>query len=564
MLKNDKKQSTNPSALRFNLSKRFGLGGFVAVLMAFLVALPTLSVLSSLLFFDPELWQHLASTVLVEYLTNSFWLIIIVGALSLLFGVSTAWYTTAYEFPGSQIFTWALLLPLSMPAYIIAFTYTGLLEFNGPIQSFLRNTFDWQYGDYWFLDIRNIGGASTMLSLVLYPYIYLLSRSAFLEQSVAAMEASRTLGCSSRQAFFRIGIPLARPAIITGLSLVLMETLAEFGTMQYFGVQTFTTGIFRTWYGLYDSSGAAQLASMLLMFVMLLILLERHSRVSAKYFHHASRRKMQKTRLLGRKALLAFSVCMLPLLLGFLIPFIQLAIWTASDISILWSKAYLILARNSIQLAAITALCCIPPGLLLTYVIRRGTFTWVTTLIRFSTMGYAIPGTVIAIGVLSPAGWFDNTLDSFMRDRFDVSTGLLFSGSIAILVFAYTVRFFTVSLNTIEAGLGRIKPSTEEAARTLGLSPLQIVWQIHLPLARGSILTAFLIIFVDVLKELPATLVLRPFNFNTLAVSAFEIASDERLADAAPAAIAIVLTGIIPVIILSHSLKKNTGHGSSN
>jgi iron(III) transport system permease protein len=386
----------------------------------------------------------------------------------------------------------------------------------------------------------------------------LLSRASFIEQSVCVLEVSRTLGCNTIGSFTRVALPLARPAIIVGLSLVLMETLADYGTVQYFGVSAFTTGIFRTWFGMDNSLVASQLSALLLLFVIVFIYLERRSRKQLTY-HHTSNRysPLLKQKLTGSHALFAFLVCFIPLLLGFIIPAGFLFDWAIETYSGLFDKNFYILLLNTMMLAFITALLALSIALFLGYVNRNSCSVINRFLVRFVSMGYAIPGTVVAVGVLIPFVWIDNRLDEFLRLHFSISSGLLISGTLFILVFAYLVRFLAVSINTVEAALGKIKPEMDEIAKTNGLSQTEIVKKIHMPIMRGSLLTALLLVFVEVLKELPATLILRPFNFNTLAVRTYELANEERLADAAIPALAIVLIGIIPVIMISNSISKS-------
>lgn len=529
-----------------------------SISVALLIALPVLVILGFVLVPSGDTWQHLASTVLPDYVTNSLLLMLGVALGTLVGGVGTAWLTSMCRFRGRGIFEWALLLPMAMPAYIIAYTYTGMLDFAGPVQSGLRALTGWGYGDYWFPEVRSLPGAALMLSLVLFPYVYLLARAAFLSQSLCVLDVSRTLGNGPWRTFFRVALPLARPAIVAGLSLALMETLADYGTVQYFGVATFTTGIFRTWYGLNSPAGAAQLSALLLGFVLVLIALERGSRRQARY-HHTSQRlqTIRRYGLRGWWAVAAVTFCLLPLLLGFLIPAAQLAVWalTIGRTAIDWDFLYLVL--NSLQLAALAALLALLLAVLLGYGNRLHPSRPVQGAVRLAGLGYAVPGTVIAIGVIIPFAWIDNTLDAWMRTRFGISTGLLLSGTLVALVFAYLVRFLAVSLQTVESGLAKVRPSMDEAGRSLGLAPGQVLARVHLPMLKGSLLTALLLVFVDVLKELPATLILRPFNFNTLAVRAFELASDERLADSAPAALTIVLVGLAPVILLSRSITRS-------
>ncbi|MEJ2321227.1 MAG: iron ABC transporter permease [Gammaproteobacteria bacterium] len=526
------------------------------------MAVPVLVIASFVLQPVNDNWHHLAENLLADYVTNSLLLMIGVSAGVLSIGVTTAWLTSMCEFPGRRLFTWTLLLPLAIPAYIIAYTYTGMLDFEGPVQSTLRGWFGWGYGDYWFPEVRSIGGAMLMLSLVLYPYVYMLARSAFLEQSICVLEVSRTLGSSPVTSFFRVALPLARPAIVTGLSLALMETLADYGTVQYFGVSTFTTGIFRTWFGMGDSASAAQLSAMLLGFVFVLIVLERWSRRRAR-FHHTSNKysEIRRYRLQGFAKYLAFAACLLPVLLGFLLPALQLLVWTftTADQTISWS--FFTLTWHSLMLAAIAAMVAVLLALLLAYGKRLRSTPLIEGSVRAAAMGYAVPGTVIAVGVLIPFAWLDNTIDGWMRDTFGISTGLLLSGTLVALIFAYTVRFLSVSIQAVESGLGKIKPSMDDAGRSLGLRPMGVLRKIHLPIMQGTVLTALLLVFVDVLKELPATLILRPFNFNTLAVRAYEMAADERLADAGAPALMIVLAGIVPVILLSMAISRSRAGG---
>jgi len=534
----------------------------ILVLLSLLFSIPLAVVLGSVFFPAKEVWAHLADTVLTDYIINSLFLFVGVGFFSLILGVIPAWLVTMYRFPMSRYIGWALLLPMAMPAYIIAYSYTGMLDVAGPLQTTLREITGWQYRDYWFPEIRSLGGAITMLSLVLYPYIYLLARAAFIEQSVCVLEVSRTLGCNAIDAFRRVALPLARPAIMVGLSLVVMETLADYGTVQYFGVSVFTTGIFRTWFGLGNSLAAAQLSALLLVFVAVFLYLEKRSRRQAR-FHHTSNRysSLMQQQLNKGMGLCALVSCATPILLGFIIPLlflINLALDTYSDVL---GKDFYLLLFNSLLLAFVTSILALLIALFMAYSNRSSTSSINRFLVRFVSMGYAIPGTVIAVGVLIPFAWIDNTLDAFLTKHFNISSGLLISGTVMILIFAYLTRFLAVSINTVEAGLIKIKPTMDEVAKTTGMSAISIIKRIHIPMMRGSLLTALLLVFIDVLKELPATLILRPFNFNTLAVRTYELANEEQLADAAVPALAIVLAGIIPVIMISNSISRSrAGH----
>jgi iron(III) transport system permease protein len=524
-------------------------------LLAVLFSLPIFTILSFIVHPSSEVWQHLVDTVLGEYLINSALLMLGVGTGTLIIGVGCAWLTSVCVFPGKKLFAWGLLLPLAFPGYIIAYTYTGMLDYAGPVQTWIRELSGWGIHEYFFPEIRSLGGAMTMFTLVLYPYVYLLSRAAFLEQSVCVLEVSRTLGCSAWSSFYRVALPLARPAIVAGLSLALMETLADYGTVSYFGLGVFTTGIFRTWFGLGDAAAAAKLAAILLMFVFMLVLIERGSRKRAQY-HHTSNRysALPQYRLSGYRSLLAFCACFVPLLLGFLLPALQLGLWALETYEYMVDASFVVLTTNTISLALSAAVIAVVLALFLVYGKRLFKSNSVSASIRVVATGYAIPGTVVAVGVIIPFAWFDNSLDSLLREYYGISTGLLLSGSLFAVMFAYMVRFLAISVQSVESGLVKVKFSMDEAARSLSYTPAEILLRVHLPLMKGTVLTAFLIVFVDVMKELPATLILRPFNFNTLAVRAYELAADERLADSSTAALMIVVVGLVPVILLSHSI----------
>lgn len=524
-------------------------------LVAAILSIPVLTVLSSLIEPTGDNWQHIKDTVLSDYLTNTGLLVLGVAIGTLGLGVSTAWVTAMCRFPGKRAFVWLLLLPLAMPAYIIAYTYTGMLDFAGPIQTALRDFTGWGYGDYYFPEVRSLPAAAILLSLVLFPYVYLLARAAFLEQSVCVLEVSRTLGCTPLSSFTRVAMPLARPAIVAGLSLALMETLADYGTVAYFGLDVFTTGIFRIWFGMGDSVVAAKMASLLLMFVFILIMLERASRRRSRYDHTTSKyTELPDYRLRGMKAVGAFLVCAIPVAFGFLIPAAQLAFWAIETFETMVDERFVDLALNSLALACSAAVISTILALFLAYGRRLIPSRLVTLSARVASMGYAIPGTVVAVGAIIPFAALDKSLNALTESWFGFSAGLIFSGTVLALLFAYSVRFLAVALQTVEAGLEKVRPTLDDAARSLGRKPGETLLAVHIPIMKGSALTALLIVFVDVMKELPATLILRPFDFNTLAVRAFELASDERLADSSSAALMIVSLGLLPVIFLSRTI----------
>lgn len=505
---------------------------------------------------DLSTLTHLWDTVVPEYIRHSLFLLLGVSVGVILLGVSTAWLTTACRFPGQRLLSWALLLPLAVPAYIVAYTYTGMFDYAGPVQTALRHWFDWGYGDYWFPEVRSLAGAIVVLSLVLFPYVYLIARATFIQQSATTLEAGRSLGLSPWQCFYRLALPLARPAIVTGTTLALMETLADYGTVQHFGVTTFTTGIFRTWYGLGDLVGALQLAGMLLIAVMALIFIERHSRRQTRY-DQRNPRPAQPFQLHGWRAYGASVLCWLPLVFGFILPALQLTHWSIERAEVWQDSEFWRLTFNSFSLAVIAAIIIVMMALWLAYGRRQIPTRPVRTSVAFAGMGYAIPGLVIAVGLMVFLTSIDHVLIDISQRWFNYNPGLLLSGTLVALLFAYCVRFLSVSLQTIQAGLGEIRPSMDEAAQIQGYSPLQVLRKIHLPLMRPSVFTALILVGVDALKELPATLVLRPFDFNTLAVRAYEMATDERLADAGPPALMMVLVGLIPVILLSRAMLKS-------
>jgi iron(III) transport system permease protein len=525
--------------------------------VALLIAAPVLAVLATALVPAGGAFRHILATGLPEMLRSSVLLAVMVGAFAASAGTLSAWLVTACRFPGSRALEVALLLPMAMPAYVCGYAYVWLLDVAGPAQTALRDATGLRWGEYWFPEIRSLPGAALMLGMVLYPYVYLLCRGAFQQQSVCLLEASRTLGYSLPRGFLHLALPLARPAIVGGVALALMETLADFGTVQHFAVRTFTTGIYEAWFGLGDRGAAGQLAACLLGLVALLLALEHASR-GGRRFHATTTRHppLRPVRLRGWKAALAFLACAMPVVLGFLVPAGTLAVlmWQVGDP--LEPARFLPFARNSVVLAAITAACAVAVAALIAWAARLHPAAPQRLAARVAGLGYAVPGSVIAVGTLAPLGAFDNALDAWMRANLGLSTGLLLSGGIAALVFAYLVRFLAVALSAVESGLGRLRPSLRDAARVLGQRPAGAVWRVELPLARASLLTGFLLVFVDTMKELPATLIVRPFNFDTLAVRVHSLASDERLAEASTAALLIVLVGLLTVVALTRAMRR--------
>lgn len=551
-----------PVALREALGDRPWLVAAALALCA-LVVLPIAAVLSNMFYASNGTILHLAKTILPEILLNTIGLLLLVGVGVAAIGTGCAWLVTMYRFPASRVLAWLLLLPLAMPAYIIGYAYTDFLAFAGPLQSAVRGWFGWGRSDYWFPNIQSLWGVSLMLTLVLYPYVYFLARSAFLDQSPTALDVARTLGHGGRDRFLKIALPLARPSIAAGLALALMEALADLGTVQYFGINTFTTAIYRTWFGMGDRVAAGQLASALLLFVAALVVIEQAARRRSR-FHRTSARDItiRQIRLSGMPAWTATAACSLPVILGFILPVLILIGLHREGGDDLFGPRFLALAWNTFALAGFAALVVTATGLFVAYALRLARSDTLRTLLRFSTFGYALPGTVIAVGILVSLGAADQMLDHSFKALFGVSTGLLLSGTVMALLFAYLVRFLAVAAGGLEAGFGRIPASMDQVARTLGCSSGEVMRRVHLPLLRRPLMTAAILVFVDVLKELPATLIIRPFNFDTLAVRVYQLASDERLAQASTGALVIVAIGLVSVGVLAGIVKGTSRRGS--
>ena len=525
-----------------------------AVAAAALVAVPVITVAAHLFLPGDGAWSHIASTVLPDYVRNSLLLVIGTGVGVLLLGVPGAWLVATCEFPGRRLFEWALVLPLAVPAYVIAYVYTDFLQVAGPVQTGLRELTGWSARDYWFPPIRSLGGAIAMLSLVLYPYVYLLSRAAFIQQSRSLLEASRSLGCTPWQSFRRVALPMARPALVAGTMLALMETLADFGTVSYFGIPVFTTGIYRAWFSLGDGVAAAKLSAMLLAFVLILLTAERWNR-GAMRFHQRGDGDNSRTHVLtGWRAVGATTTCALPFVFGFALPALLLLLMAVDAGDSAFGPRYLTLVGNTLLLAGITALAAAVIALLIAYGNRLSQTPTMRIAHRVAGLGYAIPGSIIAVGVLIPLTALDGALADWLTAQFGRPPGLILTGGLIGLVYAYLARFLVMPLNAFDAGLARITPSMDAASRSLGETAVGTLRRVHVPMLKGSLLTGVLLVFVEVMKELPATMILRPFDFDTLAVQAHNLAADERLSEAATAALAIVAAGLAPVLLLSRQI----------
>ncbi|HEX6136613.1 MAG TPA: iron ABC transporter permease [Casimicrobiaceae bacterium] len=539
----------------------------LAALLALLAVLPVLAIVSrGIAPGAGATWSHLAATVLPTYVANTLGLIVLVGTGIVAGGTAAGWLVARTRFPGSGLFEWALLLPLAMPAYVAAYAYTDFLQYAGPVQSMLRAAFGWSHGDYWFPDVRSLPGAATMFVFVLYPYVYLLARTAFLEHPPALVEAARTLGLDRREAFWRVELPLARPAIAGGIALALMETLADYGTVAYFAVDTFTTGIYRAWFSLGDRGAAAQLAATLLLFVVAAVVLEKASRGRRRTSVSGRGRQAShyaRRRLTGPQGWLATLICAIPLLVGFVIPLLLLLRLLRSEADVVLSARFVEWTWNSLRVASLAALLAVLLATLVAYAVRltRGPLPRLGS--NVLTLGYAVPGTVLAVGVLLPLGAADNWIASTVHALTGRNPGLLLTGTVFALVYAYLVRYFAVAWNGIEPGFARITPAMDDAARSLGAGMWGTLARVHAPLLARSAAAALLLVFVDVMKELPATLVLRPFNFDTLATQTFMLAKDERLAEAALPSLAIVAVGIVPIIALARMARRGLATGDA-
>lgn len=526
-------------------------------LIGMLVALPIIAIAVLSLFPEENIWQHLSSTVLPRYVVTTITLLIGVGIGVCLLGVPSAWLVSTCEFPGRRVFQWLLLLPLAIPAFVIAYVYTDLLEYAGPVQTAMRTLFDWQRpSDYWFPQIRSVGGAIAMLSLVLYPYVYMLCRAAFIELSPNLLDAARVMGMPPWRVFFRVVLPIIRPALAIGVSLSLMEALNDFGTVDYFAVQTLTAGLYDTWLNMNNLGGAAQIACVMLLFVLILIGTERISRRRQRYFQsYRGSRTASRTQLRGFHSGLAFLLCLLPSLFGFVLPALILLRYAFQQFESSYTAAFRAQTLNSLLVSLTATAATLILAIIIAYGQRLRDDRWSRAMLQISGLGYAMPGVVLALGLLVPFSAFDNSVDAFMRATFGVSTGLVLSGSVFAVTCAYVVRFLAISTGAVGASLARVTPSMDMAARSLGYGPVRTLARFHLPLMRGGLITALVVVFVDCMKELPATLILRPLNFDTLAVGVYFLANDEMIEHAALGALVIVLVGILPVLLLTSTMQ---------
>jgi len=495
-----------------------------------------------------EVWQHLADTVLLGLVRNTLVLLAGVGAGTLVVGTGLAWLTVMYDFPGRRLFAWALVLPLAVPAYVLAFVAIGLLDFAGPVQTFVRGLLG--PGGHWFPEVRSEAGVVAVMVLALYPYVYLLARTAFLAQGRSTLEAARTLGLSAPAAFFRVALPMARPALAAGTALALMETLADFGAVAAFNYDTFTTAIYKAWFGLFNLQAAAQLATLLLLFVALALVAERQSRGRSRYHSTGRRAGESRHRLARGRAWAATAACGTVLALGFAIPVLQLVLWAWGVLDRDLDARYLGLVGHTVTLAAGAAAVTAAGALLLGYTARHCPSRPVNWAVRAGTLGYALPGSVLAVGVMLSFTWIDRRVGEALEAWIGMAPSPLLSGGLVGLLLAYLVRFLAVAFGPVDGALEQIRPSLRDAARSLGASPREVLRRVYLPILRPGLLTAVLLVFVEVIKEMPATLLLRPFGWDTLAVRVFELTSEGEWQRAALPALALVLAGLVPVVTL--------------
>ena len=530
------------------------LNGLAWAIAAVCVA-PIVAAALAALVGDLSTWRGLVDTVLPLYVRNTLILVALVAAGTAALGTGAAWLVTMYRFPGVRAFEVLLVLPLAFPAYVLAYAYTDLLSHPGAVQTTLRAVTGWGPRDYWFPNIRSLPGAALMLVCVYYPYVYLLARAAFAQQSASAYLAARTLGRGPWAAFLEVSLPMARPGIAAGVLLAVMETIADYGTVAHFNVRTLSTGIYQAWFAMQDRAAAAQLALCLLGFALLLAAFERIQRGQAQSYLRGAHLTAAAPRPLGgARGLAASALCLVPVTIGFLLPVVVLGTMAVGSGQSLADPRYLGFVANSLTLAAAAALVTVAGAVVVGFRARLRPGRSSRALVLGAGLGYAVPGGVIAVGLLVPFAGLDNLIDAWARARLGVSTGLVFTGTIWLLVLAYMARFMAVALNAFDAGLATVSPRIDAVARTLGRGPVAVLGAIHLPIVKGSILSALLIVFVDTLKELPATLIMRPFDFDTLAVQAHRLASDERLNAAAVPSLVIAAIGLLPVILICRAI----------
>ena len=527
---------------------------YIPVIVAILVLIPVGTVMLSFLSPAGEIWQHLVETTLSRLLLNSFWLALGVATCSAVLGVSLAWFTAVYDFPGRKIFSWGLLLPLAFPAYVLAFVTLGLFDFTGPVQTSLRSWFGTE--PFWFPNIRSRMGVIIVMTLAFYPYVYLLARNAFLTQGKRSLEAAQSLGLNSAQGFFKVALPMARPWIASGVMLVLMETLADFGTVAVFNYDTFTTAIYKAWFSMFSLSAASQLASLLIIIIFVLIVIEQKFRSRIRYAETKQSSRMAPIILTGWKSWAVAGLASATLFFAFLLPITQLFIWAIDSFAEEFNQRYLGFLWHSLTLSGLSALLICVISILMIYSVRRHPDMVSRMAVRIATIGYALPGVVLAVGIYIPLAWVDNWFSQMAMQLFSIETGFLFQGTFVVMLIAYMTRFMAVGYNPIDSAMQRVTFSIDEASMGLGVSGWGMLQKVHLPILKGGIFTAATLVFVDVMKEMPITLMTRPFGWDTLSVRIFEMTSEGEWEQAALPAVVLVLTGLIPIIMLTRQAEK--------
>jgi iron(III) transport system permease protein len=538
---------------KWNQSLINGWIGWVMIL-AIIIAMPLIIIFFNITLDAGSTWQHIVRNLMPGYFWNTLILMLGVAFLTFILGVSTAWLVSVYEFPGRKFFSWALILPIALPAYISGFTWAGILDYTSPVYVFMRNNFGIETGQFLFFNILSMPGAIVILSLALYPYVFLITRAYFTRQSANLLEVAASLGKKPGYVFWSVALPLARPAIVAGISLALMEVLNEYGLVRYFGIDTFTTGIFTAWFALANPAATLKLSAYLMIIVLILITAEKYQRRKMRFdtvgnsYNPVKIKKLKPLQVLG-----VLILCSIPFSLGFFIPILMLVYWGWQTAASVVDYRFWELLGNSFLLASISSVLVVVLSTIVAFTVRSYPVAIVKFLTQTATLGYALPGAVVAIGILIPFIWIENQLGLLIPDGVRIAlTGTWFA-----LIYAYIVRFMAVGYNSIESGFEKISVSLDEASRSLGISNLKTLLKINIPLLKSSLISAAILVFIDVLKELPLTLILRPFNFDTLAIRAYEFATDERVAEAAPASLIIVITGLIPVIILNKIMGKD-------
>ncbi|EKO3483403.1 iron ABC transporter permease [Vibrio fluvialis] len=529
-----------------------------SVALATLLVLPILAIFFTAIGQTDDVFAHLMSTVMPTYAFNTVVLTLSVMALALLFGIPSAWLMAMCRLPGEKVLQWALVLPLAIPGYIVGYIFTGWFDYAGPIQVWLRAQTGWMAGEYYFPDIRSLAGASIVLALVLYPYVYLMCRAAFMEQNVSLLQSARLLKCSPWESFRRISLPLVRPSIAVALSLVAMETVGDFGTVSYFAVNTLTTAVYDTWMNYSNLTAAAKISAVMLVIVLLLLSAERYSRRRQKlYQSQFNSHEDFRYALRGWKKWLALLWCWGLVCVAFIFPLLQLLSYAYTYFEQSWTAEFREYALNSLQVSLSAALIGVAVALVVNFYSRLKSNRVSVALMRLSSMGYAVPGTVLAIGVMVPVLTLDHAVNDVAKAMQWGRPGLIFSGTMFAIIFALIVRFSAVAIGSIESSLNKISPSLDMAARTMGCQANAMLWRVHLPLVRRGALIAGLLVFIESMKELNAALLLRPFNFETLATYVYNYASDEHLELAALPAVLLVLVGLIPLVVVNRSLEQN-------